>query len=81
MNEYEESKQVLEDYVKECVNQLEKGESVRITGGYQAYNRKDSILQRHYQLIVQKLSELGYKYTTNHGYGCYDYIFLKPIEL
>ena len=81
MTDHEETTKILEEYIEECVTTLDKGSTVRVTGGYRVYNKKDTILQRYCETIVRKLSSLGYEYTTNHGFGCYDYIFSKPIKL
>lgn len=81
MTYHERVTKTLKDYIAESVEELESGGSVYVRGGYYTYNDRDAILNAHYHQIVQKLSSLGYTYTTNHGHGCYDYTFTKKIEL
>jgi hypothetical protein len=41
----------------------------------------DYVVQQHANKIVDKLTSLGYIYTTNHGHGCKDWRFSKDFEL
>ena len=79
--EHEKVTEIITDYVKDCIKKLEAGQSVLVRGGYQWHTYKESIIDKHCHTIVQKLYGLGYRYTTNHGHGCYDYTFLKPINI
>jgi len=78
---HEETTEILKDYIEDCVNRLEKGNLVVVRGGYSNHTFKDIVIDKNYNKIVNKLVELGYEYTTNHGSGCYDYHFLKKIKL
>ena len=81
MSAVEEDTQILKDYIAEQVERLERGDYAYIRGGYNTHSYKDSVIDTNCARIVNKLSSLGYDYTTNHGYGCRDYKFSKPIEL
>lgn len=81
MTTFEENKEILETYIKECIETLEKGECVYVKGGYLNHCYKTRLLDEYCSKIVAKLSDLGYEYTTNHGFGCRDYKFSKEIKL
>ena len=81
MTTFEQETKILKDYVAKCIEKLENGESVRLSGNYITHSYKDGVIDKNCNKIARKLSELGYEYTTNHGFGCLDYRFLKRIEL
>ena len=74
----------LKDYVSTLIESLEKGDYAYVKNGYSKNSRGgayDGLFQTHSRKIVSKLVDLGYEYTTNHGYGCYDWTFCKKIDL
>ena len=71
---------VVQDFIDISVKSLEEGESVYVSGGYIQSGDK-RILDRNCDVIVNLLSSKGYTYTTNHGYGCRDYRFMKQLNL
>jgi hypothetical protein len=76
--------QKVKDYVNRCIETLEKDNYARVSSGYNGDNScgvYDKVVQRHAHKIVSKLVSLGYIYTTNHGYGCYDWSFCKDFEI
>lgn len=81
MTEHEEITKILEDELVSIIEKLEKGESVLVRGGYVNHSYKDRTIDMHHQTLVSKLTALEYQYTSNHGHGCYDYHFTKPIKL
>ena len=84
MNTMEQDLQKVRDFVAKCIESLEKGDYARVCSGYSGSSdggKYDYVVQRNAQKIVSKLSSLGYTYTTNHGYGCYDWTFQKEFEL
>jgi len=71
-------------FIDKCVESLEKGDYAYVCDGYQGGNdggKYDNTIQQYSSKIVSKLVSLGYVYTTNHGFGCYDWKFYKEIEL
>lgn len=78
---HERETQILKDFVEKCKSSLEAGKSALVRGGYISHNYEDGVIDQNCGLIVDKLSSLGYTYTTNHGHGCRDYRFTKKIEL
>ena len=81
MTSYEEIVKILQDEVERLAGILEKGGQVTVRGGYISHTYKESVIDRHCSSIVEKLSDLGYSYTTNHGHGCRDFHFTKQIKL
>lgn len=81
MTTLEEETQILKDFITKAVETIEKGGKAYVTGNYCTYNHKDSVLDKHHQKLVNKLYSLGYESTTNHGHGCKDWAFMKPINL
>ena len=76
--------QKVKDYVNRCIETLENDNYARVKSGYNGDNKGgvyDKVIQRHANKIVSKLVSLGYIYTTDHGYGCYDWTFCKEIDL
>ena len=76
--------QKVKDYVSRCVERLEKDNYACVKSGYDGDSSGDVYdrdIQRHAQKIVSKLVSLGYIYTTNHGFGCYDWRFEKDFEI
>ena len=71
---------VVQDFINMSVKSLEEGEPVYVSGGY-IQSGDNSILDRNCDVIVNHLSSKGYTYTTNHGYGCKDYKFMKQLKL
>ena len=74
----------VKDYVARCIESLEKHNYAVVCSGYSPNNdgdRYDRVVQRHAHKIVDKLVSLGYIYTTNHGFGCYDWRFEKDFEI
>jgi len=71
-------------FVDGCVETLENGDYAYVCSGYSGDSsggKYDRVVQAHSSKIVSKLVSLGYLYTTNHGFGCYDWKFYKEIEL
>ena len=81
MTTLEQDTKILKDYISKKVESLEKGDSAYIQGGYLRYSYEERLIDANCSKIVGKLVSLGYEYTTNHGFGCKDYSFSKPIEL
>ena len=81
MTQFETDTQVLQDYLANKVKALDKGDSVLVTGGYCRHGYEDRLIESNCSNIVSKLLDLGYTYTSNHGYGCLDYRFTKEIKL
>lgn len=81
MTEHEKDTEILKTYVENIVEDLEAGNSRLITGGYIRHTYNENLIDVHCNKIVNKLIDLGYEYTTNHGHGCKDYRFTKKIEL
>ena len=81
MTRHEEVSKILKDYLDRLIKNLEEGEPAYVKGGYLEHDDEASVIDANCSKIVTKLISLGYEYTTNHGYGCKDYTFLKPIEL
>lgn len=76
--------QKVKDYANRCIETLEKDNYARVSSGYNGDNSGgvyDNVVQRNAHKIVSKLVSLGYIYTTNHGYGCYDWSFSKDFEI
>ena len=76
--------QKVKDFTSKCIDTLEKGNYAYICNGYIGGNdgdKYDSLIQRHSNKIISKLVSLGYIYTTNHGFGCYDWSFSKDFEI
>ena len=79
-----EDVQKVRNYVARCVESLEKNNYASVSSGYNSSNdggEYDHVIQRHASKIVSKLVSLGYIYTTNHGFGCYDWRFCKDFEI
>jgi hypothetical protein len=81
MTTHEEVTAILKDELDYLVSSLEKGQSVLVRGGYIHRDYKSEVIDRHCDTLVDKLTSMGYGYTTNHGHGCRDYYFMKKIEL
>ena len=81
LTEHEEITIILKDYIANAIEHLEEGNSFHVSGGYRTHTYKDKIIDRNCDKIVNHLRSKGYEYTTNHGFGCKDYTFTKPIEL
>lgn len=81
LTEHEEITIILKEYIANGIEHLEKGNSFHVSGGYRRHTYKDKIIDRNCDKIVNHLRSKGYEYTTNHGFGCKDYTFTKPIEL
>lgn len=79
--EHEKESIIVSDYLKSCIKEIEAGEKVHVTGGYLQTKYKEKILDNHCETIVRKLKSLGYVATTNHGFGCKDYFFTKPLKI
>lgn len=80
----EQDVQKVKDYVVRCIESLEKDNYARVCSGYSTSSdggKYDYAVQRHARKIVSKLVSLGYIYTTNHGFGCYDWTFEKDFEI
>ena len=80
----EQDVQKVRDYVARCIESLEKDNYASVCSGYSSSNDGgsfDYVIQRHARKIVSKLESLGYIYTTNHGFGCYDWRFEKDFEI
>jgi len=76
--------QKVKDFTSKCISSLEKDNYAYVRSGYIGDNnggKYDTIIQIHANKIVDKLISLGYIYTTNHGYGCYDWSFTKDFEI
>jgi hypothetical protein len=70
------------EFVQECINNLESGNYAYVCSGYHSGGGKyDGVIQSYADRIVSKLVSLGYKYNTNHGYGCRDWSFYKDFEI
>ena len=78
---HEERKKILKEFIDDSVSDIESGKRVLVRGGYIHGTEKERVIDRNCDIIVQKLSSMGYTYTTNHGFGCFDYWFSKPMEL
>tara|TARA_R100001369_G_scaffold1371_1_gene4759 strand:- start:2498 stop:2770 length:273 start_codon:yes stop_codon:yes gene_type:complete len=79
-----EDVQKVRDYVALCIEGLEKHNYAKVCDGYLGDSGGgvyDNAVQRHSGKIVSKLVSLGYIYTTNHGFGCYDWTFCKDFEI
>jgi len=71
-------------FVDKCIEDLENGNYAYVCKGYMGGNdgdKYDNTIQSYAHKIIDKLTSLGYKYTTDHGHGCYDWKFYKEIEL
>jgi len=71
-------------FVDSCIESLENGDFAYVCDGYDGGSngdKYDRVVQSHSNKIVNKLTSLGYKHTTNHGHGCKDWRFYKEIEL
>lgn len=77
----ENETKILKDFIAKAVKRLEDGGTAYVTGNYCTYNYVDSVLDKYHQKLVNKLHSLGYESTTNHGFGCKDWAFMKKIEL
>jgi len=76
--------QKVKDYASNCIETLEKGNYAYVCSGYDGDSsggKYDIIVQRYADKIVSKLVSLGYIYTTNHGFGCRDWLFTKNFEI
>ena len=76
--------QKVKDFASRCIETLEKDNYARVSSGYIGDNSGgvyDKTVQKHANKIVSKLVSLGYIYTTNHGFGCYDWSFTKDFEI
>ena len=76
--------QKVKDFASRCIETLEKDNYAYVCSGYSGGSdgdKYDSVVQRHANKIVSKLVSLGYIYTTNHGFGCYDWSFTKDFEI
>jgi hypothetical protein len=74
----------LKNHVDGMIKTIEAGDYAYVKDGYHGDDKGgpyDVLFQRHCNKIVAKLVSLGYEYTTNHGFGCRDFSFSKPIEL
>ena len=81
MTTFEKDTQILKDFIATSVTELERGEPVHVSGGYIQRDYDRNLLDSNCSTIVKKLLELGYIYTSNHGFGCLDYRFTKKIAL
>ena len=81
MTQFEKDTQVIQGYISNKIDALEQGNTVLVRGGYIHYTYEDRLIDSHCSSIVSKLLDLGYSYTSNHGYGCKDYRFTKKIIL
>ena len=81
LTEHEEITLILKEYIARGIKQMEEGGTFYVSGGYIKHTYKDRIIDRNCDKIVNHLRSKGYEYTTNHGFGCKDYTFTKPIEL
>ena len=81
MTTHEKDTQILKDCIERKVEDLEKGECAYVSGGYIQRGYEENVIDSNCYNIVQKLLELGYTYTSNHGFGCLDYRFTKKIVL
>ncbi len=81
MTQIAEDTKILKEYVDRQIENIEKGDYAYITGGYLRHGHKDNLIESNCSTIVDKLQSLGYTATTNHGFGCLDYKFSKPIRL
>lgn len=71
-------------FVDRCIESLENGNYAYVCRGYHGRSdggKYDRVIQSYSGKIIDKLTSLGYSYTTNHGFGCYDWNFYKEIEL
>ena len=81
MTQFEKDTQVLQNCLANMVKTLDNGDSILVTGGYSRHGYEDRLIESNCSNIVSKLLDLGYAYTSNHGYGCLDYRFTKKITL
>lgn len=81
MNTHEEISQILKDELERLVDYLEAGNTALVRGGYIHHDYVQKVIDRHCDTLVNKLISMGYSYTTNHGFGCRDFYFTKPIVL
>jgi hypothetical protein len=80
----EQDVQKVRDYLARCIDTLEKDNYAYVCSGYDGDSdggKYDSAVQKHARKIVDKLVSLGYIYTTNHGFGCYDWSFQKDFQI
>ena len=72
------------NFVEKCIQSLEDNNYVYVCSGYSGDSnggKYDYTIQDYADKIVSKLVSLGYKYTTNHGFGCRDWKFYKEFEI
>jgi len=81
MTQLEKDTQIIQGYISDKIDALEKGNVVLVRGGYIQYGYEERLIDSYCSKIVSKLLDLGYSYTSNHGYGCKDYRFTKKIIL
>ena len=70
----------VKSFVGRCVETLENDGYAYVCDGYQGDNsggKYDKTIQSYTSEIVSRLVSLGYTYSTNHGFGCYDWKFYK----
>jgi hypothetical protein len=83
MGEVQRDMEKVNAFIQDCITSLEKGDYAYVKSGYDFRNDGgcyDRTIQLSAVRIVDKLVSLGYRYTTNHGYGCRDWTFYKNIE-
>jgi len=81
MTTHEQDTKILKNYIQKCIETIEKGDKAYIRGGYIQHTYEESLIDSNCDKIVEKLKSLGYEFSTNHGHGCFDYAFYKPINL
>ena len=84
MGQVKEDIDKVRDFVDKSIKNLENGEYVYLCDGYSGDSsggKYDYVIQSYSSKIVSKLTSLGYKHTTNHGYGCKDWKFYKDFEI
>jgi hypothetical protein len=84
LNTMERDIKKVKNFVQGCITSLEEENYAMVRSGYMGDNSGgafDYVVQQHANKIVDKLTSLGYIYTTNHGHGCKDWRFSKDFEL
>ena len=81
MSRHEEMTMILKEHIANGIEQMEKGDTFYVSGGYIKHTDRERVIDKNCDRIVSQLISKGYEYTTNHGHGCKDYEFFKPIEL